>query len=570
MWIGTVLIFCVCAPASGDAASIDAISARLQDGKVAQIYADTYASLLGRVEPDGFFQESMTGAYAGMFPRTVGGLVSLFLETGELDACERLVGCVLEATRVNGMERVPHVFGRKNMLDVPMMEPNQLVQPDSSTTLFRLDGGRAGGQSFAAPSAPLRAFEAYLTLPSQGGALQFSLGAVRDAAPLLEMALDVSGRLDGPQWVRFEFPHPLPLEAGRVYSVVLRSEGVRCVWWGRTGEPGSPWAGAFARDSDPASAWLERPDLTAACAIDTGTLRHEKKELLYPIISDRDEVDGQAHIIMAWGRLAARRGPTPFEDRTYGAVAKLLDRSTDWPYILSGGRHADLGLVRNVSLEHSREGRMWDTYDILTQSFVGAALDAMIPVAERRGDQQHVNLWKGRLERLRAAVAAHLLRELDGKTVYLEMRLPNSDEGVPFEGMGWLNLSPVAAQWEPCEAQILRNTVEALRARDLKAWHGLKYLGTDWLPDTGASPQVIGKGVGWEIDYARREGEWARVLEWFDFIEAVNDTPLYMEGANYIAEKDIWQLQDSGNGEQCAWWCWSIARLRKQVGLPPR
>lgn len=24
---------------------------------------------------------------------------------------------------------------------------------------------------------------------------------------------------------------------------------------------------------------------------------------------------------------------------------------------------------------------------------------------------------------------------------------------------------------------------------------------------------------------------------------------------------------DGGNGEQCAWWCWAIAKLRKELGL---
>ena len=400
--------------------------------------------------------------------------------------------------------------------------------------------------------------------------MQCTLGTSRDVKPLIDMSLDLKRRPEGPQWVRVEFPHPLALENGQTYSIILRFKGNgRCCWWGMIGKSVSPLAGAFARDPVPSTAWIERPDVVTALAMDTGTLRHEKKILAYPIISDRDEIDGQAHVIMAWGRLAARRGNTPFEDRTYGEVAKLLDRSTDWPYVLSGGQHADLGLVRNVSLEHSREGRMWDTYDILTQSFMGAALEAMIPVAERRGDTKHGNLWKRRLENLRTAIATHMVRELNAKTVYLEMRLPNSDSGVPFEGMGWLNLSPVAAQWEALDGQILRNTVQALRARDLVTWHGLKYLGTDWLPGTGPSPQVIGKGVGWEVDYARREGEWARIVEWFDFIEAVNVAPIYLEAANYVADKDTWQLQDPGNGEQCAWWCWSMARLRKHVGLPP-
>ena len=30
----------------------------------------------------------------------------------------------------------------------------------------------------------------------------------------------------------------------------------------------------------------------------------------------------------------------------------------------------------------------------------------------------------------------------------------------------------------------------------------------------------------------------------------------------------IWKVKDAGNGEQTAWWCWAMARLRKTLDLP--
>ena len=50
------------------------VAERLKSDFHQGLYARTYNSLLERVEAEGFFQESLTGAYAGMFPRTVGGL----------------------------------------------------------------------------------------------------------------------------------------------------------------------------------------------------------------------------------------------------------------------------------------------------------------------------------------------------------------------------------------------------------------------------------------------------------------------------------------------------------------
>ncbi len=529
------------------------------------LYSTTYNNLLERVESDGFFQESLTGAYAGMFPRTVGGLVSLFMETGELDRCERLIGCVFAATDASGMERLPHVFDRKQPAD-PVSNGSDLVQPQHETGLYRLDGDYCGVQTFKAPAQPIRAIEAYVVLTGCKGSLTLSVRKDRDGEPLRTQTVDAQEAVKQGNWVRFVLDPPLSLTADESYCIRITFAGEgRPVWYGMVA-PGHRMAGAFAHDAAVSPPqWLDHPDHAVAFAVDTGDLRRSDAAK-YPILSDRDEIDGQAHVLMAFGRLAQRRGPTPFEDQWYSFAAKLLDRSTDWPYVLSGRLHADLGLVRNVSLEHSREGRMWDTYDILTQSFMGAALESMIPIAKNRHDAVHEALWTGRLAGLREAVGKHMTRVLDGNTVYLEMRVPNSDSGVPFEGMGWLNFAPVAAQWEGLDPAVLRDTIAAVRQRTIFDWQGLKPMALDWNADGTFSKSVIGKGVGWELDYCRREGDWERAVQMLDFLKTVHTPAIYMECA-VLQPDDRWTFQDPGNGEQCSWWCWGMARLRKGVGL---
>ena len=230
---------------------------RLQSRFLESLYTRTYYSLLDRMEPDGFLKESEMGVYPGMFPRTCGGMVSLLLETGELDAAERMLNCVLLATTSNDMERVPHVMERR-----------------------------------VGPS-----------------------GAVE-----------------------------------------------------------------------------------------------------YPIFCDQHQLDGQANVLMAWARLALRRGGTTFEDRTYPLVVKLMDRTVDRPLFMFGDWPTEPELIRNLCLEHSREGRYWDAFDILTQCHVGAALEEMAKVAERRGDVQHVKRWRERMAILKGGVARNLVRQVDGKT----------------------------------------------------------------------------------------------------------------------------------------------------------
>jgi hypothetical protein len=171
---------------------------------------------------DGFLPESLTGAYEGMYCRTTGALVSLFLETGRLKEAELNIQCILNATTQYDMERIPHVVGIKD---------NK-----------------------------------------------------------------------------------------------------------------------------------------------------------YTIISDEHQIDGQAHVLMAWARLALKRGHTKFEDDTWPLVSAIMKRTCDRTFFQHGRWSVETGLVRNISFEHSREGRRWDTWDLLTQSFVGAALNDMAAVAARRGE----------------------------------------------------------------------------------------------------------------------------------------------------------------------------------------
>jgi hypothetical protein len=398
------------------------IKVTLQSPYFEKLYANTYYSLLDRMGKDGFLPESLTGAYEGMYCRTTGALVSLFLETGRLKEAELNIQCVLNATTQYDMERIPHVVGIKD---------NK-----------------------------------------------------------------------------------------------------------------------------------------------------------YTIISDEHQIDGQAHVLMAWARLALKRGHTKFEDDTWPLVSAIMKRTCDRTFFQHGRWSVETGLVRNISFEHSREGRRWDTWDLLTQSFVGAALNDMAAVAARRGETKLADSWHKDLGILTEGIRKNLTTVRDGDTTYLEMRLPDSNGGVPFLGMGWVTLSPIAAGWEGPSHEVMRNTVKAMRRIMLKTTNGLAWMPTDSYPDGTVSNEIIGKGQAWEMDFARSEKDYNRIKQILDLIKIVNaPKPVYMEGgwledsahhqSDKLSDQDlaamtnaVWKTKDAGNGEQCAWWCWAMARLRKQVGLP--
>ncbi|MCE5314737.1 MAG: hypothetical protein ABFD49_03165 [Armatimonadota bacterium] len=413
--LGVILSLTCLSAYSADVAGLPDVEARLKSDFHQGLYKRTYESLLSRVEDDGYMRESVKNGYPGMFPRTVGGMVSLLVETGEMEKARKLVNVVLKATKANNMTRCPHVMGR--------------------------------------PAVPANS----------------------------EMSSD------------------------------------------------------------------------------------------YPIISRFDEIDGNFHVLMSWAMVALNSDVKQWEDETYNQVVHLTDTAIDWPYRLPEpagvtGHSIFIGLIRNPCLEHSREGRYWDTYDILTQSFACRALSLLADVAARRGDTTHAQNWKSACADIERAINDNLTTNMEGKRIYAEMRLPDGGEGKIFEGLSWVNLGPVAAQWQGADSKLLRNTVDKLREKSVLDWNGHHLLATEWTPNGGCN-QVIGKGLAWDMVYSLGECEYSRICAWLDFIQAANTDPLYAECFWTDADNKM-HLNDPGNGEQSSWWCWSMAKLRKAAGLP--
>ncbi len=88
---------------------------RVSAGPFARLYSNTFYDLIGRIEEDGFMRESNDPlkGYDGMYPRTVGATVSLLLAVDRPEPAERLIRCVLNAMRYNGMDRIPHAFDKR-------------------------------------------------------------------------------------------------------------------------------------------------------------------------------------------------------------------------------------------------------------------------------------------------------------------------------------------------------------------------------------------------------------------------------------------------------------------------
>ena len=213
----------------------------------------------------------------------------------------------------------------------------------------------------------------------------------------------------------------------------------------------------------------------------------------YTIVDDQHQIDGQAHVILAWARLAVKRGRTKFEDRTWDQVRALMRRTCDRTCFQYGNDKNPTRpcLVKNVDFEHSREGRAWDVWDLLTQSFIGASLEEMIKVADRRGDKSMVEDWKKKLDILKKGISRQLIIERFGKPTYLEMLQQTPSGREPLYGMGWVCLSPIAAGWEAVDHQVMINTVDAMEKLYLKKSHGVTWMPTDGYTQGRFSNEMI-------------------------------------------------------------------------------
>ncbi len=58
---------------------IKKVKSELSSDFFRQLYSNTYYSIIGRIDDDGYFQESLSGQYDGMYCRTVGALIPLLI-----------------------------------------------------------------------------------------------------------------------------------------------------------------------------------------------------------------------------------------------------------------------------------------------------------------------------------------------------------------------------------------------------------------------------------------------------------------------------------------------------------
>ena len=95
------------ATAAATTAASPTVKQLLTTGHVAEIYRTSYQSLFGRIQQNGFLQESLTGTYRGEYVRSIGALSVLAHTVGETEKAGRALRFVTDVMQAKNLSLVP-------------------------------------------------------------------------------------------------------------------------------------------------------------------------------------------------------------------------------------------------------------------------------------------------------------------------------------------------------------------------------------------------------------------------------------------------------------------------------
>ncbi len=266
-----------------------------------------------------------------------------------------------------------------------------------------------------------------------------------------------------------------------------------------------------------------------------------------PVISDKLQVDSTFFFLHAWYLYATQAPESETKARflagSESAVKGFADYFLHQPYL------TDKRLFWNPSLEHSREGRYHQCYDLLTNVYGSQALYEMALYFQEK-DAQKAAVWKDVANAVAAGVHQHLTAEIDGKRFYAELIDTEYDHRF-LPGFSWVNLAPMGCDWFGAQGDLLENTYQLYLKYGSCEYYGRYYMMDvastyNGVPIT-AGIHVIGKGLAWEMIYCKKMGYHDRLDELEQFVASHSDQ-MYRETWGYTGGGS-----DTANQEHASW-----------------
>lgn len=265
-------------------------------------------------------------------------------------------------------------------------------------------------------------------------------------------------------------------------------------------------------------------------------------------LSNHVQIDGNYMLIHAWIQFVngckQTKDNQDFIKNSYPIIKKYADY-----YIDNGYVNSEYKLMRNDSFEHSREGRYWKSYDLITNVFASQALHELSILADQFGDTSSSQKWKNTSNTLTEGINKYLTTEIDGVKIYAE--LYDIDDSMKFvKGMSWVNWAPMAAKWYAMDETIMQNTYDIYAKYNSQDYGNYQMLDVVYDFETQqCGNHIIGKGLAWEIMFNRLKGDEEKLDYLANFI-LDNST----EGGVYPETyQPNGHFSDVGNQEHASW-----------------
>ena len=528
---------------SGDSAQqqeqIKTLTLLLKPELLRELYANTYASMKRRITSSGYAPTSVTGLYDGMYIRDTSIQSLMHTNQGDTELSRSLLRYVLSVYQHLDTNFPNHVIS-----DLKETEygNNDGGNAGTYTALIKLGGGSVATQEIAADKEIVISVGVWLSRTDRArGMLEAELK--RGGTVVSRIKLKTSELPKSKAYVALEFGLPLtPVRTGN-YTLTLSapdSPANSVTWYGRrnfkglaTTLNGKALSGEATYEAFKTGVTFESTDVQP------------------------DTIFALAHAWIAYAKAAPNtEEDAAFITESYPIIKKYVRAFVDNGYI-----NDDLKLIRTDFLEHSREGRKWKSYDLITNVYGSQVFREFADFDSALGNADEAAYWNALAEKIREGINETLTTEVNGKRIYAEL-IDLDHDNAYIKGMSWVNLAPIAAGWYGMDVQLMKNTFEVYRQLATVSYGGIPMLDACYNMNThGYGNHVIGKGYSWELMFSAATGDTDRV-------DVMTEFMLMNSPASNMYPESWWypnRFSDVGNQEHSSWIAYAMSTVYPEL-----
>lgn len=301
------------------------------------------------------------------------------------------------------------------------------------------------------------------------------------------------------------------------------------------------------------------------------------------------QTDGGYMIAVAWAQYVNACKMTAEDISFIGLSYPVLKDLVNY-YVDTDGYQNEWGLIFNPQIEHTRDGRYWEGYNLITNCFAAEAFCMLAEYAKNNDFADDAQKWSAEYEKISDGINEHLVLEYKGKKFYGELygdteldRTVDLDNSLVV-GFSYENFAPIAVGWHGMDIDIMKNTYDLYRqfgtfeTNDYTdILNTCTYVNvtfdennpkviTDMKTVGGTGGHLSGKTYGWELILCNYLGDAERIEYLTDFMASLyrdkGDRYIYIESV--FSDKSFegnFRISDRGNMENCGMVLYAMNRV---------